>query len=65
MADSKWKLQFRDDQKEFIIAAMDYIMTRCEKRFINSPSKPFEEFMAHRTYERATEIRDYIQQVTT
>lgn len=65
MADAKWKFQFRDDQRDFIIATMDYIMSRCEERFINTPNKPFEEFTMHRTHERASEIRDYVKEVST
>lgn len=65
MADIKWNFKFRDDQRDFLVATMDYVMAGCEERFVNSPDKPFEEFMAHSTHDRAKEIRDYIVETST
>lgn len=63
MAD--WRFKFRQDQCEFIIAAMDYIVARCDERENNGKYAPFDQFTAVRTKERAVEIRDEIQSTTT
>jgi hypothetical protein len=65
MPDDKWRLQFRDDQIEFIVASLDYIISRAGERLGVTPAKPFEEFMAKTTIDRAIEIRSYIVEHTT
>lgn len=59
---SKWKFQFRQDQCEFIVAAMEYISKRADYSVSNS-SDPFKTFSALRTKERAQEIAAEISQV--
>lgn len=55
-----WRFKFRQDQCEFIVAALDYIVARCDER-TSTGSQEFVRFAAARTKERAIEIRDEIQ----
>jgi hypothetical protein len=61
MADAKWKFQFRDDQAQFLLAAMIYIEKRCDERISDLKSEAFNSFIAERAKERATELRELIQ----
>jgi hypothetical protein len=55
-----YRFNFRHDQCEFIIAAMDYIVARADERLNRTTEEPFVKFSAARTKERAVEIRDEI-----
>lgn len=59
-----WKFKFRQDQCEFIIAAMDYIAARSDEHS-GVGNREFVRFAAERTKERAIEIRDKIQSIIT
>ncbi len=58
-----WKITFRHDQCEFILAALDYIIARANQRIDNGKYEPFDQFAALRTKERAVEIQEDIRSV--
>lgn len=63
MSEIKWKFQFRQDQCEFIISAMDYIIARADERIDGVKHPPFEKFAARVTRERADDIRAEISDI--
>jgi hypothetical protein len=58
-----YKFAFRDDQCEFIMAAMDYISERADERIENTMATVFDRWSAARTKERAKEIHTEIHSV--
>ena len=61
MSDDKWSLEFRQDQCEFIVATMNYIVARADIRIGNGKYEPFDQFTAQATRERAVEIKEEIE----
>ncbi len=55
-----YRFILRQDQCEFIIAAMDYIEARADERISNTTCAPFDCFACRRAKERAIEIRNVI-----
>lgn len=64
-AEAKWKFQFREDQKQFLLHALEYISERCEERVSGLKSEAFNSFAATACKQRAEEIRFYIIEVST
>lgn len=58
-----WKFTWRQDQCEFIVATMEYVICRCDERILKTTVEPFDKFACARTKERAIEIRDEIKSI--
>ncbi len=61
----KWRLDLREDQVRFVVSALEYVQARADAQVDDSASQPFRRFSAIRTKERATEIIEYLTEVTT
>lgn len=60
-----WRLDFREDQVRFLVAALEHVNVLCDGQASSAPADYLtRKFTAERTKERSSEIITYIEQVT-